>query len=646
MTVLFPKLSILKLSIMRRILSFVIVLMLALPSLQSYAQNITVMGPRLLVNSPAGISGLKKFTYSSSSATGTWGRVLDSFWSNVELVRSQDSLGCTQPIAANYANKWVIIWRGNCQFGEKAKAAQDRGAAGVIIINNVPGADPVGMAAGTAGGAVVIPVLMVSNPDGAAIWSTLGSQQVFISLTRWGFNNTNDLAIVPKSGAIGPGSIPLSQWKSGSPTAYKFYSGAFIANTGTANQTNVKVSSVVTFTPTGGSSTVVYTDSAIIPTLNAADSILEGISPRSTSLNPTQTGRYTIKYAISYDNTDQNPADDTASYYVDVTTNVFCKGRLDATGKPIVTGGTRVGSTPPPAFVWGPLFYMSSSDTFKLQAVQFAISDGDTSRHSLSGSAVAYVMKWTDGSNTGSGGKADNIIQPAELQVKGAALREFTTADSNNQVFTAYIGKEDGTAGTILSEPNSWYWVVADMPGNTFLGTDGELNYYNRTNAAKYATTAVADYWSPIFISTKADMLLNSADSARMIPFGVSNINGHNIDSASFTGTSGTIPAMALVISPFKVSVNNVNTAGNKFELFPNPATSEVNVKFELDKKADKAQIRVIDVFGKNIQTIDKANIQNETIRISTSNLASGNYYVVVIANGLATVKPFTVNNK
>lgn len=632
---------------MRRFLFSLLVPVLAL-SVQAYGQtNLQAMGPRLLVNSPSSLSGLKKFTYSSSStdAAQRWGRALDSVWNNVELVRSQDSLGCGQPTSANYTNKWVLIWRGSCQFGEKAKAAQDRGAAGVLIINNVPGADPVGMAAGTVGASVNIPVLMVSNPEGSAMWSTLASQQVFISITRWGFNKTNDLAIVPKSGALGPGSIPLSQWKSGSPNAYKFYTGAFIANTGTSNQTNVKLTSVITFTPISGSSTVVYIDSVVVPNINTTDSIIEALSPRSTSLNPTDRGRYTIKYSISYGNTDEVPTDDTVSYYVDVTSNVFCKGRLDATGKPLVTGSTRVNSTTISGFSWGPLFYLASPDTFVLQAVQFAINDNDTTKHSLVGSAVAYVIKWTDGSNTGAGGKADNIIQPAELQVKGAALKEFGTADSNNQIFTAYIGKEDGTAGTILSEPNSWYWVVADMPNTLFLGTDGELNYYNRTNAAKNASTPVADFWCPGYLAPKVDMMNNSADSVRMMLFGVSGgtPNSHNIDSASFTGVSGTVPAMGLVISPFKVSVNSVSTSGNKFDLFPNPATSRLNIKLDLEKKAEKAQIRIIDVFGRNLQTIDKANLQNEQISISTSNLPAGNYYVVLIANGLATTKPFTV---
>lgn len=614
---------------------------------ETYAQNIALMGPRLFVNSPSGIAGLKKFTYSSSSTDpgSRWGRELDSSWFNVDLVRSDDSLGCNQPGSSNYANKWVLIWRGTCQFGEKAKNAENKGAAGVIIINNVPGADAVGMAAGTVGNTVTIPVLMVSNPDGAAMWSTLGSSAVKISLTRWGFNYANDLAFIPNSPALGPGATPYNQWKTGSPSAYNLYTGAFVANVGTANQSAVVVKSVVTFTPTGGSASVVHTDSVTVATFNAIDSAIEALSPNSKSLNPSAVGKYTVTYTVSSSATDDNPLDNTYTYEIPVTGNIFSKSRIDANGDPILTSSTRAGGNPAPAFVWGPLFFVNDGG-YKAQSVRWAINDGDTSKHSLNGvTAVAYIFKWIDGSNAGI---LDGIIQPKELDLKAAALRTLSTADSNSRVFTAFVGNPDGTSGNISVESNSWYWVTIDMPGTPFLGVDGDLNYYNRTNAAKYATTSVKDYWAPNYMGSKDAMLANSTDSARMIPFGFSSglWNAHNIDSASFTGTDGTVPAVAFELSPFKVGISNTFTENKDFELFPNPATDVINVKLNLAKKADKVQIRIVDALGRSIIIDEKANLQNETVTISTSKLAAGNYYTVLIANGYASVKPFSIISK
>src|SRR5690606_20072141 len=69
--------------------------------------------------------------------------------------------GCTTPYvnAAQVAGKIAVVKRGNCDFGLKALNAQQAGAIGVIIFNNVGGNATAGMAAGTSGGSVTIPVV-------------------------------------------------------------------------------------------------------------------------------------------------------------------------------------------------------------------------------------------------------------------------------------------------------------------------------------------------------------------------------------------------------------------------------------------------------------------------------------------------------
>src|SRR5690606_3517286 len=111
-------------------------------------------------------------------------------------------------------------------------------------------------------------------PDGLALFNELNSGQVFISLTRWGFNFGNDLALVPYS--LTPthaGAIPLSQMSGTTPDAYNFFTGALVANVGTNDQTEVMVKSTVNWTPTGGSASQVYKDSVVISNLNVIDSI-------------------------------------------------------------------------------------------------------------------------------------------------------------------------------------------------------------------------------------------------------------------------------------------------------------------------------------------------------------------------------------
>jgi minor extracellular serine protease Vpr len=69
----------------------------------------------------------------------------------------------TAPPAGSLTDKWVLIRRGTCTFHEKSLNAQNAGAAGVILYNNVPGLfSPT--VAGTP--AITIPVVAVSDASG------------------------------------------------------------------------------------------------------------------------------------------------------------------------------------------------------------------------------------------------------------------------------------------------------------------------------------------------------------------------------------------------------------------------------------------------------------------------------------------------
>lgn len=80
-----------------------------------------------------------------------------------------DNLNCTPPTnGALLSGNIAVIYRGACEFGLKAYEAQQAGAVGVIIINNVPGI-PTNLAPGAWGGLVTIPVALINAIDGAAL---------------------------------------------------------------------------------------------------------------------------------------------------------------------------------------------------------------------------------------------------------------------------------------------------------------------------------------------------------------------------------------------------------------------------------------------------------------------------------------------
>ncbi|MEO8587871.1 MAG: M36 family metallopeptidase, partial [Flavobacteriales bacterium] len=92
--------------------------------------------------------------------------------------------GCgTITNGADLVGKIVVVDRGACPFTVKAQAIQDAGGAAVVIANNQAGAP---IAAGGTSTTITIPVVMISNVDGASIKGTLLSGTVNATLQASG----------------------------------------------------------------------------------------------------------------------------------------------------------------------------------------------------------------------------------------------------------------------------------------------------------------------------------------------------------------------------------------------------------------------------------------------------------------------------
>jgi extracellular elastinolytic metalloproteinase len=73
----------------------------------------------------------------------------------------------------------AVIKRMTCEFGSKVLAAQNNGAIAVIIINT-EGSPLITMSAGTDGGSVTIPSVMISYEDGIAFISALEGGETIV----------------------------------------------------------------------------------------------------------------------------------------------------------------------------------------------------------------------------------------------------------------------------------------------------------------------------------------------------------------------------------------------------------------------------------------------------------------------------------
>lgn len=132
-------------------------------SLDNAQALLSVLSPANLVNN---------YTYQAPSA---WGANLANTYAYGQVIiaddgTAADSLGCgTLVNASAIAGNIALIYRGTCQFGTKALRAQQAGATGVIIVNNTGGTATIDMAAGNDGAAVSIPVVMISQNNGAIL---------------------------------------------------------------------------------------------------------------------------------------------------------------------------------------------------------------------------------------------------------------------------------------------------------------------------------------------------------------------------------------------------------------------------------------------------------------------------------------------
>ena len=126
--------------------------------------------PRLRVNSPPGIAR------NYSIGTATFGPALTSGGVTANVAQASPTDGCTA-IGAAVSGQIALIDRGPtgspCAFVVKAKNAQDAGAVGVIIADNVSSSSPPGMSGSDP--TITIPTVSITLADGNAIKAQLGS---------------------------------------------------------------------------------------------------------------------------------------------------------------------------------------------------------------------------------------------------------------------------------------------------------------------------------------------------------------------------------------------------------------------------------------------------------------------------------------
>lgn len=142
----------------------------------SYCANTTSDDPaqKFAIHSPSNLTT----TITNYILTAGWGGSLESGYAYGNLVLVNDGattpeLGCNPLVNGSaVSGNIAVAVRGVCSFSAKAMAAQNAGASALVIINNQT-ASPATLGAGTESANVTIPVVMITQAQGAALLTAL-----------------------------------------------------------------------------------------------------------------------------------------------------------------------------------------------------------------------------------------------------------------------------------------------------------------------------------------------------------------------------------------------------------------------------------------------------------------------------------------
>ena len=147
-----------------------------------------VSNATVTINSPASLSG------DLVAVMSAFGNTTFNNYSGSLVLANDGSANPTwacNPLtnAAAINGNIAVIERGTCYFTDKVKNAQNAGAIGVLMINNVPGTP---LIMGGTDSSITIPAVMISKADGQAILDALNSST---TITATITNNHTDIPL-------------------------------------------------------------------------------------------------------------------------------------------------------------------------------------------------------------------------------------------------------------------------------------------------------------------------------------------------------------------------------------------------------------------------------------------------------------------
>ena len=485
-----------------------------------------------------------------------------------------DSASCGTVIS-DVDGKIAILYRGGCEFGTKALNAENAGAIACVIINNEPGG-PVGMAPGTDGGSITIPIVMIGDADGAILIAEMqnGPVEVFIG-NKTGFY-PNDVGTLPSS-ILRSQQFATPSLIAQDDTEFNFEVGAWVYNYGFQDQTDVFLSATVDF---GG--TELYNESATPVDILAGDSAFFSLPDFSET--SYSEGFYELTYTISSDSTDDYSFDNTITADFAITDSLYGYASLDETTMlPNTSGGLRpVDASGNPALTYLSCIHFRDANASRIAPTGLSFSSikaNDAADPSLEGEPInisVYELN-DDFVDLNDPNYANPPVDIQEIQFD----EYFYPTDLPGEAVTA-----DFEEPFTLEDDQRYLFCVTTFNEELFFGHDPDMDYsWNLQN-----------YLQPLF-PIQSD--------------GAWNLNGFGAE---------TVPGVTINF----VDASQLNLQNEKLSIelnaYPSPADDVLTIDFN----------------GFDIENIEMLNLAGQ--RVAGKSLISGEESTTFDVNGLENV--------
>ncbi|NRA12050.1 MAG: T9SS type A sorting domain-containing protein [Crocinitomicaceae bacterium] len=483
-----------------------------------------------------------------------------------------------------------VIYRNTCEFGYKALQAQNAGAIAVIILNREDAY--FSLQGGTEGLSVTIPVVLLSNIDGAILTNAMAGGPVEMLIG----NKQN--AFVNDVGAI-KGEFLVSPFGGAHNLIYDgFTPGIQVYNFGSADQTDVMINAKIDG-PSGN-----YYDETIGPlALLSGDTI--ATFPGNTDefiawqlgVGSYDDGDYTLTYTLSMSGlTDDSDFDNIYTSDFKIQSDHLSLARLDGGNMPIGTS------------------YPSNSTTEYQSCMMFQATNASALNGILGGVDGMYFIAHTDTSI--------NEFAGAEI-FANAYQWDDAWGDLDDPTYQFDPATNDAfqnlnliTFGTHYPASNDDVDDVAFIAFTTPFQLDDNQRYLFCLQTFESAT---------ISFGYDGDINYDGNQGIIRQPISPIHIDGQWFTQGWYASSASSI-ALSLIDG---IGIEETNMVeGNAF---PNPATDKVTIS--IDANGD-ATLEVVDIAGK-VTMNSSISLVNGSANVDMSSLESGVYiFNVTLENG------------